>query len=227
MLRGLQERERLRDAFGSYVDPDVAERVLAEGELLEGEELEVTVMFVDICDFTAFAERASARETVTLLNGFFSLVVPIVARHGGHANKFIGDGLLAVFGAPERYRDHANRALAAACEIRDAVGERYGGELRVGIGLNSGPVSVGSVGGGGRLEFAIIGDTVNVGARVEQLTREKGDTILLTEATRCLLEGDVADVEPRGEVALKGKSDPIPVYTPVAVRAEAATAARR
>jgi class 3 adenylate cyclase len=218
MLVGLEERERLRTAFGSYVSPDVAERVMAEGELLEGEDVEVTVLFVDICDFTSFAERSTARETVTYLNDFFGLVVPILERHGGHANKFIGDGVMGVFGVPERLPDHASRALAAARAIAAAVEERYGGSLRVGIGLNSGPVSVGSVGGGGRLEFTVIGDAVNVAARVEQLTRETGDTILLTEATRCLLDGSV-EVEPRGEVALKGKTDPVPVYVPVLVDA--------
>ena len=219
MLTGLEERERLRAAFGSYVSPDVAERVMAEGELLEGEDVEVTVLFVDIRDFTSFAERSTARETVNYLNDFFGLVVPIIERHHGHANKFIGDGVLGVFGAPERLRDHASRALSAALEIAATVDKRYHGALRVGIGLNSGPVSVGSVGGGGRLEFTVIGDAVNVAARVEELTRTTGDTVLLTEATRCLLEGDV-ELEPRGEAPLKGKSEPVPVYTPVPVRAE-------
>jgi class 3 adenylate cyclase len=217
MLTGLEERERLRTAFGSYVSPDVAERVIAEGELLEGEDVEVTVMFVDICDFTSFAERSTARETVAYLNDFFGLVVPILERHHGHANKFIGDGVLGVFGAPERLPDHATRALAAACDVADALERRYRGELSVGIGLNSGPVSVGSVGGGGRLEFTVIGDAVNVAARVEHLTRETGDTILVTEATRCLLDGSI-EMAARGEVALKGKSDPVPVYTPVPER---------
>jgi adenylate cyclase len=217
MLTGLEERERLRAAFGSYVSPDVAERVMAEGELLEGEDVEVTVLFVDIRDFTPFAERSTARETVTYLNDFFGLVVPILERNRGHASKFIGDGVMGVFGAPERLRDHASRGLAAALELARAVDERYHGSLRVGIGLNSGPVSVGSVGGGGRLEFTVIGDAVNVAARVEHLTRETGDTILLTEATRCLLEGDI-ELEPRGEIPLKGKTDPVPVYAPVLAR---------
>ena len=96
----------------------------------------------------------------------------------------------------------------------------------MGIGLNSGPVSVGSIGGGGRLEFAVIGDPVNVAARVGKATREIGDTILLTEATRCLLDGDAVEVEPRGEVTFKGKSDPIPLYTPVPVPTVTAQASR-
>ena len=188
MMEGLSEREALREAFGAYVDPDVAERVLEEGELIEGQEREVTVMILDVRDFTEFAERSSARETVAFLNDLFGIAVPCVTEHGGHANKFLGDGLLAVFGAPERLDDHADRAVAAAREHRGrGWRERFGEEVRFGIGVNSGPVVVGSVGGGGRLEFAVIGDPVNVAARVEHLTRETGDTILITEATRCLM----------------------------------------
>jgi adenylate cyclase len=214
MMGGLEEREKLRAAFGAYVAPDVAERVLAEGELLEGEELEVSVLFVDIREFTAFAERSSARETVAYLNDFYDLVVPVLTRHGGHANKFIGDGILGVFGAPERLSDHADRAVAAACDLASATSERYGDELRVGVGINSGPVSAGTVGGGGRLEFTVVGDAVNVAARVERTTRETGDTVLLTEATRCLLTDHEIEVEPRGELPLKGKSDPVRLWAP-------------
>ena len=214
MMTGLEERETLRNAFGSYVAPDVAERVLEEGELLEGEEVEVSIVFVDIQDFTAYAERASARETVSYLNDFFGLVVPVLTEHGGHANKFIGDGILGVFGAPERLRDHADRAVRAACEVINVTQERYGGSLCVGVGVNSGPVSAGTVGGGGRLEFTVIGDPVNVAARVERATRQTGDSVLLTEATRCLLTDRSIEVEERGELELKGKSEPVALYAP-------------
>ncbi|HEX8741846.1 MAG TPA: adenylate/guanylate cyclase domain-containing protein [Thermoleophilaceae bacterium] len=232
MMGGLEERERLRDAFGSYVAPDVADRVLEEGELLEGEEVEVSVLFVDIRDFTSWAEAASARETVGYLNDFFGLAVPVLTGHGGHANKFIGDGILGVFGAPERTRDHADRAVRAACELASATAERYGSSLEIGVGINSGLVSAGTVGGGGRLEFTVIGDAVNVAARVERATRELGDTVLLTEATRCLLTDDAIEVEPRGELPLKGKSEPVRLWAPrvgrsgaASDRAEPATAA--
>ena len=137
-----------------------------------------------------------------------------MAEHGGHANKFLGDGLLAVFGAPERLPDHADRAVAAADDIARQLAERFGDELRFGIGINSGPVVVGSVGGGGRLEFAVIGDPVNVAARVEHLTRETGDIVLLTEATRCLLTNGSRRLEPRGRFALKGVAEPVPIYCP-------------
>jgi adenylate cyclase len=191
----------------------VAERVLEEGELIEGQEREVTVMILDVCDFTEFAQRSSARETVTFLNNLFGIAVPCVSEHGGHANKFLGDGLLAVFGAPERLEDHADRAVAAAGDVARKLTEHFGEEVRFGIGVNSGLVVVGSVGGGGRLEFAVIGDTVNVAARVEHLTRETGDTVLVTEATRCLLPDGGAELEPRGDFALKGVSEPVPIYS--------------
>src|SRR5215207_2210962 len=147
MMQGLSEREALREAFGAYVDPEVAERVLEEGELIEGQEREVTVMILDVWDFTAFAARSSARETVAFLNDLFGIAVPCVAEHGGHANKFLGDGLLAVFGAPDRLPDHADRGVAAARHVATALAEHFG-EVRFGIGVNSGPVVVGSVGGG-------------------------------------------------------------------------------
>jgi adenylate cyclase len=210
MLRGLEERERLREAFGSYVDPEVAQRVLRDGAILEGEEVEVSVLFVDIRDFTPFAENASAREAVGRLKEFFGIVVPLLMDHGGHANKFIGDGVLGVFGAPERVPDHADRAVEAACAIASALEDRFA----VGIGVNSGPVLAGSIGGGGRLEFTVIGDPVNVAARVERMTRETGDVVLITEATRCLLTREGIAVEERGSIPLKGRTDPVCLYAP-------------
>jgi class 3 adenylate cyclase len=213
MVRGLEEREALMEAFGSYVDPDVADRVLREGELLEGEQVEATMLFVDICDFTAFAENASAREAVAQLNEFFGLVVPLVIEKRGHANKFVGDGVLAVFGAPDRRADHADCAAEAAVAITEAIEQRYGDDLRIAVGINSGPVMVGTVGGGGRLEFTVIGDPVNVAARVEEATRDTGDAILVTESTRALLnDGWRARLEERGSIPLKGKSEPVPLY---------------
>jgi adenylate cyclase len=215
MMRGLQERQKLHEAFGAFVDPQVADRILVEGPMLEGEEVEVTVLFLDIRSFTAFAERSSAREVVALLNEFFGHVVPVLASHGGHANKFVGDGLLGVFGAPDRLVDHADRAVAAALEIACLVRERYGDELRIGIGINSGPVVAGTVGGGGRVEFTVIGDAVNTAARVEEVTRDTGDDVLITEATRCLLSEDSVELEPRDRVELKGKSESVQLWAPV------------
>lgn len=214
-VAGLAERERLREAFGIYVDPDVAERVLAEGVALEGEEVEVSVLFLDVRGFTELAASVGARAVVGQLNALFEAVVPCIVEHGGHANKFVGDGLLAVFGAPDRRPDHADRALAAALAISAGVRERFGGELEIGIGANSGTVIAGSVGGGGRYEFTVIGDPVNVAARVEEATRLSGDEVLVTQALRDALRGTpaVAWTE-RREVALKGKAEPVTLFAP-------------
>ena len=214
-VSGLEERERLQEAFGAYVDPEIAERVARDGLSLDGEEVEVTVLFLDIRDFTAFAEQASAREVVTTLNEFYDLVVPILLKHNGHANKFVGDGLLGVFGAPDRLRNHADAAVAAALEILDAVNRRYRGELRIGIGVNSGPVAAGTIGGGGRVEFTVIGDAVNTASRVEAVTRAIDAELLITEATRCLLSdgGDGWDLC-QADVELKGKTERVQLYAP-------------
>jgi class 3 adenylate cyclase len=219
MVAGLAERERLHEALGAFVDPDVAERVLHEGTMLEGQEVEVTILFLDIRGFTAFAERAGPREAVARLNDLYELIVPVLVRHGGHANKFVGDGLLGVFGAPERLGDHADRAMAAALDIVACVRERYGTRLRIGIGLNSGPVVAGTIGGGGRVEFTVIGDAVNTAARVEEATRVTGDEVLLTEATRSRLVGDHGGFVGRGDAELKGKTARVRLHAPLAVAA--------
>lgn len=171
----------------------------------------VTVAFVDIRGFTTFADRATAREAVDYLNGFFELAVPVVERHGGSVNKLLGDGLLAVFHMP----DHADRALAASFDLLSAVEGRF----RIGIGLNSGLVLVGTIGGGAHSELGVVGDPVNVSARVQDATRELGEPLLLTEATRCLLEDGDAGLEPRGRLALRGKAEPVAVYAPRRVHA--------
>jgi len=211
MVRGLREREALHGALGSYVSADLADRIATRGAIVDGEQLEVTVLFVDIRDFTWLVDHSEPAETVAYLNDFFETVLPVVTRHGGHPNKLLGDGLLAVFGAPVALPDHAGSALSAAQEILEVLYARFDGELRVGIGLNSGPVIAGTVGGPGKLDYTVIGDTVNVAARVEQLTKETGDPLLVTEATRNLL-GDAVVLEDRGRHRLRGKSRDITVF---------------
>ncbi|MCW3000883.1 MAG: adenylate/guanylate cyclase with integral rane sensor [Conexibacter sp.] len=215
MVSGLAERERLREAFGAFVDPDVAERVLNEGTSLEGQEVEVTILFLDIRGFTGFAEREGPREAVARLNELYELIVPVLVRHGGNANKFVGDGLLGVFGAPEKLADHADRAVAAALDISACVREHYGERLRIGIGLNSGSVVAGTIGGGGRVEFTVIGDVVNTAARVEEATRLTGDDVLLTEATLGRLQDEHGGFVARGEAALKGKKTRVALHAPL------------
>jgi adenylate cyclase len=214
MVEGLRERERIREAFGTYLDREVAEYILSDGFEEQGVDVEVTVLFCDVRDFTAFAADASPEKVVASLNGLFEVIVPIIAGHGGHVDKFEGDGLLAVFGAPEPFLDHADRAVHAACEIDGAVNERgEAGELRVGVGVNSGTVVAGAIGGAGRLNFSVIGGAVNLAARVEAATRELGDPILITVDTWKRL-GAEFEAESRGKVELKGIEEPVALYSP-------------
>ena len=139
MQAGLAERQRLQAAFGTYVDPVLASRLLDQGDdVFTGERREVTVMFVDVRDFTTFAEANTAEDTVARLNALFEIVVPAVVDADGHVNKFLGDGALAVFGAPNDLANHADAAVAAAVLIHRLVAERFGRELRIGIGINTG-----------------------------------------------------------------------------------------
>ena len=184
MQAGLAERQRLQAAFGAYVDPALAARLLAQGDdVFTGERREVTVMFVDIRDFTPYAEAHTAEETVARLNALFEIMVPTVVDAGGHINRFLGDGAMAVFGALTDLADHADAAVSAAVLMYRLVAERFEGELRIGIGINTGVVVAGTIGSGPHLEFGLIGDTTNVAARVEQLTKTTGDAILLSGHT--------------------------------------------
>jgi adenylate cyclase len=219
MTTGLEQRERLREAFGAFVDPDLTQRVLDEGTDLAGEEVDLSLLFMDIRGFTTYSERAEARDVVARLNDLYEQVVPVILSYGGHANKFIGDGLLAVFGAPDRLPDHGDRAVAAGIEIAAVVRQRYEGELRVGIGINSGRVVVGTIGGGGRLDFTVIGDAVNTAARVESATRLTDDDLLITDATRRQLSQSFGGWDERPPMPLKGKTEVVHLYAPRALSA--------
>lgn len=219
MVAGLAEREVLQEALGRYVSPEVSIKLMAEGSFLDGVEVDVSVMVIDVRGFTTFADQAEPVAVVGALNSLFELIVPIVHEYGGHANKFVGDGLLAVFGTPVPLEDHSRQAVLCALAIANAVeGRRVeAGDqsmLPIGIGVNSGSVVAGTIGGGGRLEFTVIGDTVNVAARVEAATRDTGDILLVCAATR----DRVGDQIPgkwleRPSVLLKGKHEPTALYT--------------
>jgi class 3 adenylate cyclase len=213
MVEGLAEREQLREAFGTYLDHSVAEYILSEGFSEDGVELEVSVLFCDVRDFTRFAAGAEAKEVVKRLNQLFEMAVPIIARHGGHIDKFVGDGLLAVFGAPEPFSDHADRAVRAACGMATTINSSDDPPLKIGVGVNSGRVVAGSIGGAGRLNFSVIGDAVNVAARVEAATREIEADVLITETTARQL-GSGIEVVACGEHDLRGIDEPVALFRP-------------
>ena len=214
MVAGLRDRERIREAFGTYLDREVAEYILSDGFSEEGVEVEVSLLFCDVRDFTHFAAGADATEVVAALNRLFEVVVPIVGSYGGHIDKFEGDGLLAVFGAPRGYRDHADRAVRAALEICNEVNQGgAAGELHVGVGVNSGRVVAGAIGGAGRLNFSVIGDAVNLASRVEGATRALDHDVLVTTETMRRL-GPGIETDGVGAHELKGIDEPVTLFSP-------------
>jgi class 3 adenylate cyclase len=213
MQAGMREREALRAAFGSYVDPALAQRLLTQGtSTFAGEDVDVTVFFADVRGFTAYVESATAPEAVARLNQLFEILVPVIQEAGGHANHYLGDGLLAVFGTPTPLHDHAARAVGCAIEIQRQVRLAFDGELRIGVGVNTGRVTAGTIGGGGRLEFTVIGDAVNIASRLERMTRETGDAILVTQATLDAIEKLPCRAVSRGDIELRGKSNNVCVH---------------
>jgi adenylate cyclase len=225
MVAGLRERERIQEAFGTYLDKEIAEYILSDAFSEDGVELDVSVVFCDVKDFTRFAAGAEATEVVRCLNDLFECVVPIISKHGGHVDKFVGDGLVAVFGAPEPSGDHAERAVRAAVEMAQAANDPGRDGLRIGVGVNSGRVVAGSIGGAGRLNFSVIGDSVNIAARVEAHTRETGDEVLITDETKRRI-ADGIEIRARGSHELKGIDEPIVLYAPVVTRREREAAPR-
>ncbi len=214
MVDGLAERERLRAAFGTYLDEEVAQHLISEDFVPRGEEVEVSLVFVDVRDFTTAAAESSASEVVRRLNELFECIVPIVANHRGHIDQFIGDAVLAVFGAPDRVPQHADRAVQCAVELARTINSRRPGDFEVGVGVNSGRVVAGTIGGAGRLNFSVIGDAVNLCSRVEAATRETGDPVLITGATRALLS-ETIEVESRGERAIRGYDRRVELFAPL------------
>jgi class 3 adenylate cyclase len=213
MMVGLQQRESLTNAFGSYVDPALTRRLLdQDSSIFDGEAVEATLFFADVRGFTNYAETVEPEEAVAQLNRLFDIIVPLIREAGGHPNRYIGDGIFAVFGTPEALPDHANLAVRAAINIQQAVRDRFGDELRLGIGINTGKVIAGSIGGGGKLDFTVIGDAVNIASRLEELTKDTGDCILITQQTLESAWSVSASAVARGAHILRGRAGPTHVY---------------
>jgi adenylate cyclase len=207
-------RERVTNLFGQHVSPAVVERLLGTPTELGGETRDVCVMFLDIRNFTSNARSRSPDEVVDFLNSAFAFMIDAVDRHGGFINKFLGDGFMAVFGAPLDDPAAAAHAVAAAREILDEIDRRGLGDgawpLTVGIGLHIGPAVTGNVGSPRRKEFTVIGDTVNLAARLEQLTKDHGARLIVSDAVMEALGGAAgAGASPLAAVTLKGYVAPV------------------
>lgn len=218
MLEGLREREVIRETFGKYVTREIRDEILAGRTSFDGRLEEVTILFADLRDFTPWVEQTEPREVVQDLNGYFTEMEAAVRGQQGLVLQFIGDEIEAVFGAPLRATDHADRALATALEMRRRLAhlnarraEAGKPPLRNGIGIHTGTVLAGNIGSAERLTYALVGDAVNLASRIQGLNKELGSDILLSDATRRRLTGDVK-LQALPAVRVKGKSVEVSVY---------------
>ncbi len=218
MIDGLRERRRVKEVFGKLVSPGLAQRILESEDGLRpgGSRRHVAVLFSDVRDFTGRTETSAPEEIVRDLNVYFERMVAIVHAHGGVVDKFIGDGLMAVFGVdePERAADAAVAAGLDMLAALDEIGPRLARPIRIGIGVHAGEVIAGSIGSTERLEYTFIGDTVNTASRLESLTKEVGVPLVVSDAARAELTdaGLRARLSDLGPQRLKGKAAPVPVW---------------
>jgi adenylate cyclase len=208
-------RDRITNLFGQHVSPQVVERLMAEGTSSASDIRTVAVMFVDFRSFTAGARSRSPQDVVDRLDGAFAVLVEILDRHGGIVNKFLGDGFLALFGAPFETAGAAGHAVDAAREMivaMDHANEASTWPLRIGIGIHFGEVVAGNIGSPRRKEYTVIGDTVNFAARLEALNKEFNSQLLISAAVRDALGNDSDDAVPLGEVPIRGYDQPMTVW---------------
>src|SRR6266567_2486590 len=207
-------RDYVTNLFGQHVSPQVVDRLLAAGSTTSSDTRQVAVMFVDIRGFTAAAHTRTPQEVVDRLNAAFTVLVEIVDRNGGIVNKFLGDGFLALFGAPLDDPDAPRRAVTAAREMLAAIEQhnvRSDWPLRIGIGLHLGHVVAGNVGSPRRKEYTVIGDTVNLASRIEGLNKEFGSQLLISDTVQQAIGHDV-DAVALGDVPIRGYEQPVRVW---------------
>lgn len=219
MAAGLGERDRVKSAFARYVSHQVMDSILdSKVDNLRGDRRRISVLFCDIRGFTTISEGLSPEKVVQLLNEYFEKMVEVVFRNKGTLDKFIGDGMMVIFGAPEDDDYQEEHALKTAIEMQSelrSLAEKWkpeGLNLRIGIGINSGPAIVGNIGSSRRMEYTAIGDTVNLASRLESATKELGVGILISEYTHNALRGSFR-FKNMGSVQVKGRTDPVLTYS--------------
>jgi adenylate cyclase len=213
MAAGLRERERLRDLFGRHVGRDVARAALDREVELGGEVREVGALFVDIVGSTALAAQLPPQRVVSLLNGFFEIVVAVVESHGGMVNKFEGDGAVCVFGAPVALDDPSGSALAAARELRARLLDELP-QVDAAIGVSAGDAVAGNVGAKERFEYTVIGDPVNEAARLSELAKRRPERLVASDAAIACADPREAQRWTLGEATvLRGRDAPTRIAT--------------
>jgi adenylate cyclase len=221
----VRERRRTRTAFARFVPAAVVDRVLEQAEdglRLGGEEVLGTVLFSDIRGFTTFSESHPATEVIDILNRYLTEMTDAIMENGGTLIGYLGDGIIAIFGAPLEQADHADRALAAAEEmlgprlekVNTWLSERGIDPFGMGVGINSGLFMAGNVGSQDRLEYTVIGDTVNTASRIEGLTKGSGHSCFIAESTRFMLLGEPPPLEYVGEFEIRGRAGRMKIWAP-------------
>jgi adenylate cyclase len=218
MGRGLEEREKMKDAFGKFVNKEIAEQVLKGTIKLGGERKTATVFFSDIRSFTAISEKLEPEEVVEFLNDYMTRMVDCINQTKGVVDKYIGDAVMAVWGAPVSYGNDTENAINGALMMRAALIEfnkGRGGDkkpiIKIGCGINTGPVLAGQIGSNERMEYTVIGDTVNLASRIEALNKPFGTDILISHDTYLQIK-HIFRVEPMQKIKVKGKSEPQQIY---------------
>ena len=217
MAKSLKEKEFMRDTFGKIVTPQVRDYLLSGNAGLGGKTLEITVMFCDIRGFTTLSEHMRPEEVVSLLNSYFTGLEKCIASHGGVINKYIGDAVMALFGAPVPSSTHATDAYLAALDMRKSLVEMNKSfvqkgmpEIHFGIGLHSGPVLAGNIGASSRMEYTVIGDTVNTASRIEGLCKTYKTDLLISDTTANLSGEELTFVD---ESEIRGRTGKVKLYT--------------
>ncbi len=223
MADDLQEREWMRDMFGRFVSPEVAEAIRNGQVNLEGENRLVTILFCDIREFTMYAERHTPGEVVKLLNQFFPLILKAAQKHGGTVNKFGGDSTLIVYGAPRNMEHGAYRAVLTALDIRNSMQElnqnlmkKGDAPLRMGVGINTGMALAGAIGTPERQEYTVVGNTVNLAARIDGLNKQFPENdILISKWTYDAIGEKRGEFKMKslGNIPIRGRSEPIEIWS--------------
>jgi adenylate cyclase len=215
-----REKRKMKKLFGQYVSKDVYEQLVADPARarLGGMRRQMSVLFSDIRGFTTFSEKGQPEDVVYMLNEYFTAMVEIVFRHKGTVDKFVGDMVMAIFGAPLDDPEHAEHAVETALDMLAALktlNEKWAGEgrpsLDIGVGVNTGPMIAGNIGSDQIMSYTVIGDAVNLGSRLESLNKQYSTRIIISEATKACLKG-VYTFRPLGDVVVKGKSEPVAIF---------------
>ena len=214
-----QEKRKVRGAFQQYVSPEVIRRVLSDPELVQPRKSEITVLFSDVRGFTTISETLDAQELARLLNGYLTEMTRIIFRHQGTLDKYIGDAVMAIWGAPFTEPKHGERCCEAALSMLSRLSELQQGwvsqglpAMEIGIGINTGIASVGNMGSSLRYGYTAMGDTVNLASRLEGLNKEYGTSILISESTRADVTNDQIIIREIDFIRVKGKNQPVTIF---------------